>query len=229
MHPNMKLLAPGLVAALIFLATPTKIHALMTYKELDHTEAIPGGNTEPKDHYKSWSLFLVCNPSWIVANGDEGFGKLFHAFTAFGKAIGQDNLAVWFSNPPGQIATTENTDIERMSGYCKKFGLLPSLTPQVVTTTRHPDDPNVDAGGMVVANLSGDAVNSALVLTDLADQLMKTGLNQSSLDANEWGHKVASVVSTVMGSAACYLNKVSISIKTGVFNVKIEHASNGKC
>jgi hypothetical protein len=116
-----------------------------------------------------------------------------------------------------------------MSTYCEKFGLLPSQTPQVVTTIRHPDDADVDAGGKVVANLSGDALNSARALTDLTDELLKTGLNQSSLDSNEWGHKVASVASTVMGSASCYLNKVSISITTGVFNAEIAHASDGRC
>jgi hypothetical protein len=72
-----------------------------------------------------------------------------------------------------------------MSTYCEKFGLLPSETPQVVTTTKHPD--SADIGGKIVANLSGDALNSARVLTDLTNELLRTGLNQSSLDESEWG------------------------------------------
>jgi hypothetical protein len=119
----MKLLARGAVAALLILATPIEIRAIVHHHHavnVSHTAAIP------KDHYKSWSLFLVCNPGWILANGDDGIGKLFRAYMAFGKAIGPDNLAIWFSDPPGQVATTENTDIERMSTYCEKFGLLPS-------------------------------------------------------------------------------------------------------
>ncbi len=142
-------------------------------------EYVPEGlpNDLSKGHYKSWSLFLICNPSWIVANGDEGIGKLLRAYEAFGQAIGPYNLAVGFFNSPNSAATIENTDIERMSTYCEKFGLVPSQTPQVVTTIRYPDDPDVDAGGKVVANLNGDALDSARALTDLADELLKTGLN----------------------------------------------------
>ena len=62
-----------------------------------------------------------------------------------------------------------------MRTYCTKFRLLPTQTPQVVTTTKHPDDP--DVGGKIIANLSGDAQNSASVLTDLTDELLRTGLN----------------------------------------------------
>jgi hypothetical protein len=221
MRTGMKLLPSGSLAGLLILASPIPLHVqVASWESVLTTDAIPKG-------YKSWSLFLVCNPSWILANGDEGIRELFRAYKAFGKAIGPDNLAVWFSNQDARIATTENTDIERMSTYCKKFRLLPSQTPQVVTTTKYPDDP--DVGGKIVANLSGDAQNSARVLTDLTDELLRTGLNQSSLDTNEWGRRVAAVASTVMGSTSCYLSKVSISIKTGVFNAELAHKSDGKC
>jgi hypothetical protein len=245
MYIGLKLFAHGSLVGMLSLAILSPLRAQAS-ANVPHSEAIPLNlhvaaevdpqllnvphpEAIPKAHYKSWSLFLICNPSWILANGDEGIGKLFRAYTAFGKAIGPDNLAVWFSDPPGQVATTENTDIERMSHYCEKFGLLPSQTPQVVTTTRHPDDPDVDAGGKIVANLNGDALNSAYALTDLTDELLRTGLNQRSLDTSEWGRRIGAVASAVMASAACYLNKVSISIKTGVFNAEIVHSSDGKC
>jgi hypothetical protein len=38
---------------------------------------------------------------------NEGIQELFRAYKAFGKAIGPDNLAVWFSNQRGLTATTE--------------------------------------------------------------------------------------------------------------------------
>jgi hypothetical protein len=82
---------------------------------------------------------------------------------------------------------------------------------------------------MIVANLNGNAENSARVLTDLTDELLKTGLNQTELQTSDWGHRVAGVASSVLSSASCYLNKVSISIKTGVFNAEIGHASDAKC
>jgi hypothetical protein len=218
-----KSLGPSTLAALLILSSTPSLFAV----HLHHHRNVATDEAIPKDGYKSWSLFLVCNPEWILANGDDGIGKLFRAYKAFGKAIGPKNLAVWFSDPPGEAATTENTDIERMSTYCQKFGLLPSHTPQVVTVTKYPDDP--DLGGMIVANLNGNAENSARVLTDLTDELLKTGLNQTELQTSDWGHRVAGVASSVLSSASCYLNKVSISIKTGVFNAEIGHASDAKC
>jgi hypothetical protein len=209
----------GLIAAGLILVTPAKIHAQAARNVLT-TEAIPNGA-------QSYSLFLVCNPRWILANGDQGIAKLFHSYEVFGATIGPNNLALWFSKTRGQTATTENTDIDRMSGYCERFGLFPSATPQVVTTTRHPDAP--DIGGKVVANLNGDAEDSARALTDLTDELLKTGLSQRSLDESEWGRRIGSAASTVLASTACYLNKVSISIKTGVFNAEIAHSADGKC
>ena len=200
------------------------LYNVLTYQEIPR---ICDQFCTEKRPYETWSLFLVCNPRWILESGDKGILDLFKAYRAFGRAIGEHNLAVWFSHSPGPIPTVENTDIERMSKYCVNFGLLPSQTPQVVTVTHYPDDEN--AGGKVVANLNGDAADSARTLTDLTDELSKTGLNQSSLDENHWGSRVAASVSTAMSHAACYLNKVSFSIKTGVFNAEIAHAVDKGC
>jgi hypothetical protein len=195
--------------------------------------AVPDTNQMPRtcngcsESYKSWSLFLICNPRWILRSGDKGILDLYTAFDAFGRAIGPDNLAVWFTHQPGQTPTIKNTDIERMSKYCAKFGLRPSQTPQVVTVTHYPDDSNV--GATVVANLNGSAEDSANALTDLADELLKAGLDQASLDESHWGSTIAGSVSTTMSHASCYLNKVSFSIKTGVFNAEITHAADKGC
>jgi hypothetical protein len=194
---------------------------------------VPDTNQMPRtchgcsEDYKSWSLFLICNPRWILRSGDKGILDLYTAFDAFGRAIGPDNLAVWFTHNPGETPTVKSTDIDRMAKYCAKFGLRPSQTPQVVTMTHYPDDAN--AGAKVIANLNGNAEDSANALTDLADELLKTGLNQASLDESHWGSTVAASVSSAMGHASCYLNKVSFSIKTGVVNAEITHAAEKGC
>jgi len=180
----------------------------------------------PKN-YDTWSLFLVCNPSWIVENGDRGVADLFRAYKAFGQAIGPKNLAIWFWKEPAMSPTIDNTDINRMSEYCQKYQLTPSDTPQVVATTRHPDD--TELGDRVVANLNGNASNSARALTDLADQLLKSGLNQSGLDNSDRWRRVATAGSAALSSVACYFNKVSISIKTSVLNAEITHSSDHSC
>ncbi len=92
----------------------------------------------PKNH-STWSLFLVCNPAWILQNGDQGIAELFKQYKAFGDAIGPNNLAIWFWKKPG-TPTADNTDVSRSSTYCERYKLLPSESPHVLVTTSYPDD-----------------------------------------------------------------------------------------
>src|SRR6266581_8603865 len=50
----------------------------------------------PKDPYKTWSLFLINNPQWVVAESNDKVKRLYDQFQAFGRAIGRYNVAVWF-------------------------------------------------------------------------------------------------------------------------------------
>jgi hypothetical protein len=101
-----------------------------------HTEAIP------KDHYKTWSLFLICNPRWMADDKTQDLSKLHRAFQAFGETIGKDNLAVWFwiHRYQGSKTTLDDVDLERSSAFCEAYGLLPSGGPYIVVTSTYPDD-----------------------------------------------------------------------------------------
>src|SRR6266481_9537493 len=79
----------------------------------------------PRENYNTWSLFLVCNPAWIVQNGDNGIAELFNQYRAFGRSIGDKNLAIWFWKQPAVKPTADNTDINRSGNYCERFKLLP--------------------------------------------------------------------------------------------------------
>jgi hypothetical protein len=46
--------------------------------------------------YKSWSVFLINNPEWVVAENAERLKQLYDQFQAFGKSIGPDHVAIWF-------------------------------------------------------------------------------------------------------------------------------------
>jgi hypothetical protein len=185
-------------------------------------------NAEIPRAYKSWSLFLICNPAWIVENGDKGIEELFRQYKAFGESIGPKNLAIWFWKKPAATPTADNTDISRSAGYCEKYKLLPSESPHVLVTTQHPDDQ--DPGDRFTVSLNGlDAHNSALAITKLADQLVATGLNQSGLDSSDRWRRVFDAITTAIGAASCYFNKVSFQFKTGVVTADIEHTSSGGC
>jgi len=189
--------------------------------ELIPTAEIPHG-------YKSWSLFLICNPAWIVQNGDKGIEELFYQYKAFGGAIGPSHLAIWFWKKPAVTPTADNTDIERSSIYCARYKLLPSDSPHVLLTTRYPDDQ--DPGDRLVVSLNGlDAHNSALAITKLTDQLLVTGLNQSGLDSGDRWRRVLAAAATAISVAACYFNKVSLELKTSVVSAKIEHSTGNGC
>lgn len=155
--------------------------------------------------FQSWSLFLVCNPTWLLTENRERLWNLYHKFDAFGRAIGPENLAVWFwkSRPqrlvpgarrgrspptllslfPDQDTSVANTaladyvDVDRSSQYCAKFKLLPSESPHVLVTTMYPDL-GARAGDYVVLRLSNASSSDITTfLSKLSDQLVVEGLN----------------------------------------------------
>jgi hypothetical protein len=167
----------------------------------------------------------VCNPAWIVENGDSGIASLFNQYRAFGRSIGPKNLAIWFWKKPSSTPTVDNTDIERSSEYCEKYKLLPSESPHVLATTSYPDDPN--PGDYIVVKLNGLAAqDGALVLNKLADQLLVTGLNQSGLDASDGWQRLLAALRSAITATECYFNKASISFKTGAVNVELGHSTD---
>jgi hypothetical protein len=128
-----------------------------------------------RDSYKTWSLFLMCNPDWASADRSRDVENLYWRFRAFGDAIGKENLAVWFWK---QKASTrdprlaENIDVARSAEYCRALEKKPSEGPYLVVTTEYPDlaafprDRAVlELGGLEPAAL-------AKLLNSLTDQLL---------------------------------------------------------
>jgi hypothetical protein len=207
--------ATRIILAICVLSAPGEVRA-QDAAALEPTAEIP------RD-YSSWSLFLVCNPAWMIENGDKGIAELFTEYREFGRSIGNKHLAIWFWKRRASVPTGDNTDVERSSAYCERYKLLPSESPHVLVTTRHPDDP--DPGDRFVVRLNGLAAHdSALALTKLADQLLVTKLNQSELDAQQKGwSRVLDALYLAISTTGCYFNKVSFSLKTGVVSAEIEH------
>ena len=42
----------------------------------------------PQNPYRTWSLFLINNPQWLVTESNEKIKSLYDQFEAFGEAIG---------------------------------------------------------------------------------------------------------------------------------------------
>jgi hypothetical protein len=93
----------------------------------------------PKD-YKTWSLFLVNNPQWVVAESNDKVKKLYDQFQAFGRAIGPDNVAVWFWSQDNLQDSIyyKAVDVIRSAEFCEKLQLAPSNGPYILVTTEYP-------------------------------------------------------------------------------------------
>jgi hypothetical protein len=119
-------------ASLLFVLQPGIVLSQDKALPLD-TEPIPRS-------YQSWSLFLICNPQWLVAANEARLANLYQHFNAFGDAIGERHLAVWFTRrrpPRGSIV--QDLDGKRNAALCTKLKLLPSKSPYVVVMATYPD------------------------------------------------------------------------------------------
>src|SRR5256885_3551036 len=65
----------------------------------DHTvmeaRTVPNREQGIPEGYKTWSLFLVSNPEWLLHQNKERLNELYERFRVFGDAIGSENEAVW--------------------------------------------------------------------------------------------------------------------------------------
>jgi hypothetical protein len=132
----------------------------------------------PRDAYKTWSLFLICNPDWVAPSKSTELADLYHRFKSFGDAIGRENLAVWFwkqREEVGDPRLAENVDVARSAEFCKALSRAPSQGPYLVVTTGYPElsafpaeHAIFDLGGLQPAVL-------AKLLNALTDQLLLQG------------------------------------------------------
>lgn len=131
--------------------------------------------TIPRDAYRTWSLFLMCNPDWVSPERSRDVENLYWRFRAFGDAIGKDNLAVWFwkrkaSTRDPRLA--ENIDIARSAEYCGVLGLKPSEGPYLVVTTAYPDLADFPRDRAILGLGGRDPASLAKLLNALTDQLL---------------------------------------------------------
>lgn len=183
--------------------------------------------------YESYSVFLICTPVWLLQNRKEDVLQLYDVFTAFGRALGSRNAAVWFCNTHAPNATSSNLDTNRSSRYCEAYHLLPSNSPYILVTRSVPAFffPLTIPSHYYIVSLNGlDAAAITRVVATLTDQILVTGLNQSALDSATWWQRLYVATRIVIFTTKCYFNKVSVSIKTSAINAEISHIDDGsKC
>jgi hypothetical protein len=168
------------LAAVTLLACDTAPHlaAQSAVNVIGRREAIPAG-------YKTYSLFLICNPDWLDPAKSSGLSDLYLKFVAFGRSIGDDQAAVWFwkttvgPNWESMMPPSAAIDVERSIRFCKAWKLKPSDGPYLVVTTTRPDEDHLASGvpdGTAIFALGGlGSPQISSLLGKLTDSLLLTG------------------------------------------------------
>ncbi|QNI33893.1 hypothetical protein H7849_08295 [Alloacidobacterium dinghuense] len=154
--------------------------------QVDGAALLPPTGPIPKS-YKSYSLFLICNPQWLAPEKSGGLYDLYLNFQAFGRTIGDDQLAVWFLKSWSHSfdpALANEIDVERSVRFCKAWGLKPSAGPHIVVTTTYPDESKLSDGlpknsaVFELGNMSPNQISD--LITKLTDELVQKGHVENS-------------------------------------------------
>jgi len=136
----------------------------------------------PKD-FKTYSLFLICNPQWLDPAKNSGLLQLYRQFQSFGRAIGDDQAAVWFWNSNSyehnDAKLAQIVDVERSVRFCQAWKLKPSEGPHLVITSTYPNETKLSSGlpensaVYRLGDMSPPDISS--LLAKLTDQLIANG------------------------------------------------------
>ena len=180
--------------------------------------------------FRSWSLFLVCNPEWLLEQHVSDLWEVFTAYTAFGRTSGSHHAAVWFvtsksgGTPVDVAQDPRSLDIERSVTYCQRFGLRPSEGPHIVVTTVHPDrwtrdgaTPTGAGDPIVVLSLGGSRPADVVeLLKKLNDQVLAEHLSQQELASIAYWQSWLRIF-----DKACHLfDRVKFTVTAKVFSIE---------
>jgi len=184
----------------------------------------------PEQHYKSWSLFLISDADWILAEKNEKIKELYEQFKYFGDVIGRDHLAVWFwSQDPRYDNFYKTIDIIRARAFCKKLELPPDEGPYVIVTTKYPGAAELlqypetfpdSLKNFQVINLNGlDASETTKLLVNLAEKLVTSDFNDLEPDSPGFWKSFYDTTRSVLISFA---DKITVTIKAPGVEVEVD-------
>lgn len=177
-----------------------------------------------KKGFDTWSLFLICNPTWLLGENKGKLQELYEHYQAFGQAIGPKHLAVWFS----RCGSADNRNVgqcldsDRNSNFCAAYKLKASESPHIIVTTQYPD-PETPLGNYLLMSVNGSkASDVGSLLSRLTDQLLLSRIDQAELDSEQFwlGWKRAyESIGTFLGAL---FKKTKLKIDTKVVSVEID-------
>lgn len=150
---------------------------------------VPATRDIPRAPFKSWSLFLICNPTWLKNSSSPKIAELYDSFLGFGRATGRSHAAIWFWKTPQPKFPIQasHVDADRSVEYCSRFGLAPKESPHIVLTTEYPDPKGALGRPAVVLALNGlSAGATEALLTVLTGQLIRREIDEDEILSERW-------------------------------------------
>jgi hypothetical protein len=180
--------------------------------------------------FKSWSLFLICNPTWLLKENNQKILELYEKFGAFGRAIGEENVAVWFWKklPTDKNRVSDFIDENNNSNYCRKFNLRPSESPHILVTTIYPDlDKEYKPNNYLSVKLHKmEPKNIIITIEKLTDQILLRHINKADTDSesywNSWKESFDSI-KRILNNVG---KKITVTIDAKFLNVEIYGGKN---
>jgi hypothetical protein len=182
-------------------------------------------------NYKSWSLFLVCDPARVADTpaAHEQMKLLFTAFASFSKTIGSENLAVWFTKTRGAKGVDHlpakgavDYDAQRAADYCTTYRLKSVDSPFVVVTTRYPTKTG-DPGNFYAVSLGKlDPDNQLNLLGKLSDKVRVSDLNTQELDSNRYWRRWAQILQDAATAMGKLVKAIKFSVDVKAFSLDFD-------
>jgi len=216
--PNWRTHLCALLTAVILIALPASGGGQAIEEVYTRDKLIPKG-------YKSWTLFLVCSPEWLLPQNKDRLTDLYHQFRAFGRNIGAEHAAVWFWIRPPRWATDaviDNVDVERSVTYCQRFKLPPSGGPYVFGTSTYPDAASETISHFTLALNGRLPAEITKVLSAFADELVIQGVPKTPADTEVFWRSLQASFEALQGKLGAFLARVTFSINTPWFKVEIK-------
>ena len=184
---------------------------------------------------KSWSVFLICAPDWVLPESADQLWELYWQFLNFGTALGPEHAAIWFwSRDPGTPDSGEihtAIDVVRSTAFCSRFELAPSESPYLVIMTDYPGAGFASQYSQTIEKPDNYAVvqlrdksagEMTRLLEALVDRIFTGEINKISPETEgfwrAWQHAFETVRSGLVG----FTSSLRVIIKTAFFYVVIE-------
>lgn len=208
-----------LAGAAVFLCCALILSTAMSSQDRAEPKS---GEAIPREAYRTWSLFLVCNPEWLLPSSNERLKDLYDQFQAFGTAIGPEHLAVWFwRGRPNRSSPrlAADLDVDRSTRFCRAYNLAPSHSPYVLVTSVYPDPDNPQVPPNLLIEFGGSNPEQiSKNLAELSDQLVLKGLKTKTPDSKEYW---ATWFEAARASLKDVSERVKVTINTSFLRVEI--------